>query len=258
MQKRRAFTLVELLVVIAIIALLMSILVPALRKARDHAMRVVCGENVKNIMIGLTVYADDNRNKIPTTGGYWPWDMDWMTCAKILKYMSIDYTTMNLKPNEDIPVQKVFFCPANVQQKRNMDLYWNFAVNKTNYRSGYRVLGYFFLWAAGWNGNGKSTIRGPDGNPDPSKRWVDRIDIAQPANAELVTDPVLSDNADTTFIKVMAGGMPGYGQSPDSTSHITSEKKPAGGNIGFADNHVEWRNFSDMCHRYGGNPHFWW
>ena len=258
MKKRLAFTLVELLVVIAIIALLMSILVPALRMARDQAMRSVCGNNLRVIGLGLTLYGDDNSSRIPTTGGFWPWDMDWDTCTSLLKYMGINVANLNLAANEDVPVQKIFYCPANMQQKRFMPTYWEFSINQQTHRSGYRVLGYFFIWAAGWNQDGRANIRGCDGNPDPSKAWVKRLDISQPSSAELVMDPVLSDSTDTTFLKILCGGMPGLG-SPDSTSHVINEQKPAGGNICFADGHVEWRQFNDMCHRFGGGcPHFWW
>lgn len=64
MMKKRAFTLIELLVVIAIIALLIAILMPALRKVKDVARRTVCLSNLRQLTIGWLMYADDNKWRI--------------------------------------------------------------------------------------------------------------------------------------------------------------------------------------------------
>ena len=58
--KVKAFTLVELLVVIAIIALLVSILLPALHKARRQAKLTICMSNLRQVVTGLLVYASEN------------------------------------------------------------------------------------------------------------------------------------------------------------------------------------------------------
>lgn len=60
-----AFTLVELLVVIGIIALLISLLLPALNRSREAANRAVCLSNMRQVFTALNFYADTNRGRVP-------------------------------------------------------------------------------------------------------------------------------------------------------------------------------------------------
>jgi prepilin-type N-terminal cleavage/methylation domain-containing protein/prepilin-type processing-associated H-X9-DG protein len=81
-RARRGFTLVELLVVIGIIALLVSILLPALNKAREDAKRVRCLSNQRQLVMAWQMYASDSKGHIvcSNTPPYpsQPW---WYWCA---------------------------------------------------------------------------------------------------------------------------------------------------------------------------------
>jgi prepilin-type N-terminal cleavage/methylation domain-containing protein/prepilin-type processing-associated H-X9-DG protein len=87
MRRTKGFTLVELLVVIAIIALLLSILMPSLSKARESAMRIDCSSNLRQIGISAELYSQAYNNCIVNAyqdnGVWWAY-----TLADFMKFKS--------------------------------------------------------------------------------------------------------------------------------------------------------------------------
>jgi prepilin-type N-terminal cleavage/methylation domain-containing protein len=71
MSRQKAFTLIELLVVIAIIALLLSVIMPSLRMAKEHAKKLTCSANLKSLTMAAIFYADQNDGYTPSSTNTW-------------------------------------------------------------------------------------------------------------------------------------------------------------------------------------------
>lgn len=77
-KRNASFTLIELLVAIAIISVLVSLLLPALRKSMELSRSMACMSNLKNVSLGLRVYVDSYNDSFPypmVTASYQRWDM---------------------------------------------------------------------------------------------------------------------------------------------------------------------------------------
>ena len=107
MKRKKAFTLIELLVVIAIIALLLSVLLPSLRKAKDAARKISCQSNLKQWGVIYAMYVQNNDEHFYKTweknasngGGH-----EWVNC--VLPYY------------EDPKIQ---FCPSATKIRTEVD-----------------------------------------------------------------------------------------------------------------------------------------
>lgn len=81
-MRKKAFTLIELLVVISIIALLLSIMLPSLRKVKEQARGVVCKSNLKQWSLVFALYMEDNNQNFLEGINSWQFDENWMTLTK--------------------------------------------------------------------------------------------------------------------------------------------------------------------------------
>jgi len=119
---------VEVLVVIAIIALLLSIIMPSLEKARTAAMRLKCAHNLKQINLAMHMYVEANedvypRAQDPLPSGYWLWMGRWRSFVE--PYLSTRIT-------EDNP--SVLLCPQDTTYKDQYESF-SYAYSMTFYHS---------------------------------------------------------------------------------------------------------------------------
>jgi prepilin-type N-terminal cleavage/methylation domain-containing protein/prepilin-type processing-associated H-X9-DG protein len=124
MHRKRGFTLIELLVVIAIIAVLASLLLPALSKAKYKAKDIACKNNLRNMAIGLQLYVTDCEGYPPSTSVDGLKDYTWdQLLERYLLSRDAGRPVMSSLHRE--APDRSFLCPFFVPRLKNTPFYYS-------------------------------------------------------------------------------------------------------------------------------------
>jgi len=231
---RKSFTLIELLVVIAIIALLASVLLPALTKAREMGRRIKCVSNLRQFGLAFIMYAQDNDGLLPygdANGLALRYEVEWGPA--IAPYMglsrdSADWAEKRFLVNKTpvVPWSRVIECPT--------------AANTTGYCYGVHynydtgTLCPFGYYDPAWT-------------PPNKHRKLDKVPIKCFLMSDATDRIIYTPAVNWGFTYDYDGD--GLNDSFNSTSAIYNKAAPDrhnnGANYLFRDGHVEWRSFRD-------------
>ncbi len=222
--QRGGFTLIELLVVIAIIAVLASMLLPALAKAKESGKRISCVNNQRQLGLSATMYADDNEGKYPLRQApRWPAQLkDYYKDLKILTCASD-----NPKPviastgNSDFPTA---IAAVSSKQSAGVD------TNADRAPRSYII--------NGWNDYSFETT----GNPFPPGATIKESEIRFPSETIIFGE---KETSSTHYFMDMMEGVGNDFTEVEQSRHMG--KGAAGGsNFTFADGSARYLKFGHM------------
>lgn len=114
---RPAFTIADLMVSMTVIAILIGLLMPTIWSVRETARRVICGSNIRQLGIGIALYADDHEDRLPSTQFVGDNKAQEMLRVRVEKgadaVNNSDWDGLGWLYEAYLPESHVFYCPSH-------------------------------------------------------------------------------------------------------------------------------------------------